>query len=232
MPIIQRATFTLPIVLACAAPMAANAQTAYLQSSGIVGEGKTLSISRLPVADANGNLTYDDVTIAFSVSATGSLSQAGKAKIVPSAVLVTNGFIAGRYYVKAGSCATQFADVTYGTGSGGSTVWNLVLETNANCGGAYPNQATWQTGAPAPDVAARLAAAKVPDNPNYSYGLTEIGGGANGPFYVSNGLLAAEQVSNELTLISYTTYHGDQSGQAGSIIFGLCADSTCSNAPA
>ncbi len=84
-------------------------------------------------------------------------------------------------------------------------------------------------------MAKRLAAAKVPNNsPQYSYGITQVGDGDNGEpdaFLSNNGSLAAEQVNNDLTLISYTQPNGDLSNQAGSITFVLCANSTCSNPP-
>ena len=222
----------LSLLLAVAVPGAAFAQTAYLQQSGIVGEGKTISINRLPVVSSTGAITYYNGAVNLTFNANGAPVLGGHV-FTQAPMSATDGFIAGRYYVKAGTCATQFADVTYGVGSGGSTIWSLVLETPASCGGAYPNQATWQTGAPAPDVAARLASAKTPINPNYSYGLTDINGGSGvGNFNNSNGLLAASQISGGLELISYTDgYNHDQPEQQGSIFFDLCADATCSNAP-
>ncbi len=228
----QRVTVLLPILLACAVPAVAWAQTAYLQDSGIVGEGKTLSISRLPVADANGNFTYNDVVIGFSVSATGVLTQAGKAKITPSPNPQTDGFIPGRYYVKSGNNATQFGSLTSGVGSGGSTIWTLVMDVAPTAD--FPNQASWQTGTPAPDVAARLSAAKVPLDPNDSYGITAVGNhlGCYNGFTDNNGLMAAEQVNNTLTLMSYTDCgSNDRSYETASIILGRCTDNACSNAP-
>jgi hypothetical protein len=94
--------------------------------------------------------------------------------------------------------------------------------------GPYPNQSIWQTGTPAPDVSARLYTAKIRKNPNYSYGTTPEGG--SGVFY-NNGLLAAEQVNTSLTLVSYTSFGTDQQLPVGSIIFTLCANAACTNAP-
>jgi len=101
--------------------------------------------------------------------------------------------------------------------------------------GAYPQQATWQTGTPASDVASRLATAKITKNPNYSYGTSPVGGSSQ-PFF-SNGLLAAEQINNTLTLISYTSaLNGvggpeDQKLPFGSVILSLCNNAACTNAP-
>ena len=222
----------LALLLACAAPAAALAQTAYLEQSGIVGQGKLLTISRLPTAQANGKIGYYNGTINILVSPAG-VPSVGSSSFVKSPPLVTDHFVPGRYYVKYDNSATQFGSLTEGVGNGGSTLWSLVMDASPD--GYFPDQATWQTGAPAPDVAARLTAAKVPLDPNYSYGTTEVGnylGCGNNGFQNNNGLLAAEQINNTLELVSYTGCEGgDYPQQTGSIVLGLCTDKACSNAP-
>ncbi len=230
----RHTTLRLSLLLACAAPSVALAQTAYLEQSAVVGVGKMISISRLPVASASGAITYWDGTINLAVSPSGVPSLTTSPLFVKSPKLATDHLKAGQYWVKVGGCATQLATVTSGVGAGGSTVWTLLLSGPNVCAG-YPNQATWQTGTPAPDVAARLTAAKVINDPDYSYGLTNIGGGGGccGGFSGNNGLLAAEQINDQLELISYTDVYGqDQPEQTGSIVFGLCENASCSNAPA
>ena len=222
----------LPALLACVAPAAASAQTAYLEQSGIAGVGKSISITRLPVPNSSGLVSYYDGLLILSVSSAG-VPKLPAQSFKPSPPLQTSTFVPGRYYVKYDANATQFGSLSQGVGSGGSTVWSLVMEQNPD--GDFPEQATWQTVSPAPDIAARLAAAKVPSNsPEYSYGITAVGGSGYGPqaFVHNNGLMAAEQVNNTLTLVSYTNYYNqDVSTQAGSITLNLCADSACSNAP-
>ncbi len=224
----------LSLLLACAAPSVSMAQTAYLEQSGIVGQGKLLTISRLPTANASGKISYYDGTINIVVSPAG-VPSVGTSSFMMSKKLVTDHFVPGRYYVKYGNAATQFSTLTDGVGQGGSTIWSLVMDTSPD--GNFPQQAVWQTGAPAPDVAARLNAAKVPPNGNYSYGTFPVGnhldGCCNGnDFSSDDGLLAAEQVGQSLILTSYTDGDGhDQPDLTGSITLGLCTDKACSNAP-
>lgn len=218
-----------PLAAGFALPCAAATPTAYLESAGIVGQGGALKIFRLPVANSTGKITYYDVGINLTVNNSGVPAVSTTPTVVKSATLQTNNFQPGRYFVKYGNVATQFGTLTSGVGTGGATVWTLVMAQNPN--GDFPNQATWQTGTPAPDVQARLTAAKVVANPNFSYGLTVNGGGTGG-FHRSNGIMAAQQVNSTLTLSSYTAYGGSDSAlTTGSVVFTLCADTACSNAP-
>ena len=216
---------SLSLLVAVSAPGVALAQTAYLEQSGIVGQGKLLTITRLPTAQANGKIAYYDTTINIVVNAAG-VPSVGSSTVTISPKLITDHFIPGRYYVKYGSEPTQFGSLTEGVGHAGSTIWSLVMDQAAN--GQFPDQATWQTGKPAPDVAARLAAAKVMIDPNDSYGVVDTG-----PQYEfgNNSLLAAQQVASNLTIISYTYNGSDYPSQTGSIVMILCADKACSNAP-
>jgi hypothetical protein len=213
-----------------AAAAQAGTPTTYLEEAGIVGQDTALKIFRMPVANSAGKITYYDVEMDFAVSATGVPALAGAPFIQPSLALKTNHFVPGRYFVKYSGQATEFGDLSSGVGTGGATVWSLAMEQNPD--GDFPDQATWQTGAPSPDVEARLKAAKVNTNPNYSYGLTAVGGAVAGGAFNNDGLLAAEQVNGALTLFSYTDSTGkDQPTVQGSIVFTLCANAACSNAP-
>jgi len=215
------------LVLALAAPVAAQAQTAYLEQSGITGFGTARQIARLPTMDSSGKIKYWDVVIDLSVAAGGKPSVASTTATM-SAPLVTDHFVPGRYSVQYGTAATQYGTLTEGVGSGGSTVWSLTMDTSPD--GDFPAQATWQTGAPSPDVATRLANAKVGIDPNASYGLTVVGNHLNVGygFNADNGLLAAEQISGNLTLKSYTDGNGyDKMLPTGDITLTLCAVGTC-----
>ncbi len=228
---IRNITLRLSLLLACAVPSAAFAQTAYLEQSGIVGQGTLLTISRLPTAQANGKIAYYDATITLGVSA-GGVPSVTSSSFKMSPKLQTDHFVPGRYYAKYENNATQFGTLTEGVGQGGSTIWTLVMDAAPD--GYFPDQAVWQTGSPAPDVAARLAAAKVILDGSYSYGTFPVGDHLNyyNGFNVDNGLLAAEQVHQTLTLYSYTNYAGqDQAEATATFVLGLCSDKTCSNAP-
>ncbi len=131
MSISTRNRLLLTALLACAAPAVASAQTAYLQQSGIAGVGKTISIERLPVTNSSGVVGYYDGTLTVGVSAAGVPSLTAQS-FKPSPVLQTSTFVPGRYYVKYQNQATQFGNLTEGVGSGGSTVWSLVMEQAPN----------------------------------------------------------------------------------------------------
>jgi hypothetical protein len=70
--------------------------TAYFQSSVISGSDNRINVSRVPVVDASGKISYKDVTINFTVDNNGVLLDE-PATISKSPILVTNGFLAGNY---------------------------------------------------------------------------------------------------------------------------------------
>jgi hypothetical protein len=221
----------IAIALAAIAAKPAMAQTAYLEQAGIVGQDTALKIFRLPVTNSAGKVTYYDMEIDLAVSANGVPALAASPIIQPSPSLATSHFVPGRYFVKWPGKSTQFGSLSSGVGAGGATVWSLAMDQAPD--GNFPDQATWQTGTPSPDIQARLTHAKAATNPNYSYGLTAVGGNGGGysPF-VNDGLLAAEQLNGTLTFFSYTDSNGnDQTNVQGSIVFTLCANAACSNAP-
>jgi hypothetical protein len=202
----------------------AASPTAYLEDAAILATGKTISISRLPTTGSNGKVEYFDVDITLSVDANGKPSLKGAPVVKASPDITPTNFIAGRYYIRVGN-TNYLGSLTSAVGAGGSTIWNLTMDQGSV--GSYPQQATWQTGTPSPDVASRISTAKIKKNPNYSYGTSPAAGYYT---FVTNGLLAAEQVNNTLTLVSYS-HSGDQQLPYGSVILGLCANASCSNAP-
>lgn len=227
-------TKTKPVTVAAAllvAIMAGQAvaatPTAYTEYGGVVGTGNRLRMTRVPVMDANGAIAYRDVLITLKVSTTGALSLA-PLTVAPSPELLTSNFVAGRYFLS--HTPTVRGTLAYGVGSGGSTVWTLLMDAGTAAG--VPLQSVWQTGTPAPDVLARLVAAKIMTSPTYSYGLTAVP--SFSPFKYPNGLMAAAQVANTLTLVSYNASQsgpgGDQPTQTGSVVLTRCVDAACSNA--
>lgn len=234
-----RSTFWRKFIAQCAMSTAASAAswlapavaaagtpTAYLQYGGIVGQGSTIFLSRIPVTNSTGQTFYYDGSITFAVGSGGILTTPPTVALTASPSLNTAHFVAGRYFAPSGASPYYaLGTLTSGVGSGASTVWIWTEDTSAPSNGA-PFQAVWQTGSPAPDIAARLSAAKVPNNPTYSYGYAAIG---NFSLFCSNGLLAAQQVANTITLVSYSAC-GDSSTQKGSVILKMCVDTKCSNA--
>jgi hypothetical protein len=212
------------------ADRAMAAPTAYLEDASVAAVGKTISISRLPVTNSTGTVLYKDVVINLAVNASGNLTFATVPSVTISPSPTPTKFVAGRYYVSV-SGTNYFGSLTSAVGAGGSTIWTLTMDLTPE--GGYPQESVWQTGAPAPDVASRLATAKVAKNPNYSYGTSPE---ADGSGFYNNGLLAAEQINNKLTLVSYTYNSAgpanDQRLPYASIVLGLCNNAACTNAPA
>lgn len=207
-------------------PVGAGTPTAYLQYGGIVGQGSTIYLSRIPVTNAAGQTQYYDGSITFSVGSSGTLTSPPTVTLSASPSLTTSHFVAGRYFApKSSSPYYVLGTLTSGVGAGGATVWTWTEDTSATYNPA-PYQAVWQTGSPAPDIAARLAAAKTPINPAYSYGFVAV---ASGGLFCNNGLLAAQQVANTITLLSYS-YCADSSTQLGGVVLKQCIDAKCSNA--
>jgi len=221
----KRHGLILLLATLAASGSAAAAPTSYLEDAGVVAFGKTIDVSRLPVTTSKGAIIYKDIVINLSVDALGNVTFAAKPTVTASPTPIPSNFIAGRYYLRYFG-TNYFGDLTKGVGAGASTIWTLTMEQAS--GGSWPEQSIWQTGTPAPDVASRLNTAMVRRNPNYSYGTTPEGGNA---VFSNNGLLAAEQVNTSLTLVSYSGNTGDQQLPVGSIIFALCANAACTNAP-
>lgn len=218
-------TVTLATLAVTAPGALAASPTAYFQYGGIVGENSQIYLSRIPVANSLGQITYYDGTISFTVSTDGKLSTPPTVTFIASPTLATAHFVPGRYYAPSNyNSGYALGTVSSGVGAGGSTVWTWTVDTSAPSSWA-PRQAAWQTGSPAPDIAARMISAKIPNNSSYSYGTASVSGG----YFCSNSLLAAQQVGSTISLISYS-YCGDSSTQVGSVVLKQCVDSNCSNA--
>ena len=101
-----------------------------------MGEGKTISINRLPVVSSTGAITYNNGAVNLTFNANGAPVLGGHV-FTQAPQSATDGFIAGRYYVKYSSDATQYGTLSSGTGSGGSTIWTLLMDAPPN--GNFPD---------------------------------------------------------------------------------------------
>ncbi len=75
---------------------AATTPTSFFESSVITGSNNRISVQRVPVVDVNGKVTYQNVTIDFTVSNTGVLLDK-PALITAAPTLITNNFVSGKY---------------------------------------------------------------------------------------------------------------------------------------
>ena len=224
-----------PAFILAAATAAAHAGTPNIafDYATIVGQGPVIQVDRLPVTTSAGKIVYKDVTIGFTTDGNGGVQLNGAPVVLPSPKLITNHFQPGEYFAQVGN-AVAYAYLTSGVDiEGGSTSWTFTIENEPSPFPAPP-QAEWQTGAPAPDLAQRIANAKIVVDPDLSYGTNgeqSPGEGQNQPF-AQNGLVAAKQISTSLIIWSYTgIYDYDSSTPVGDIAFTKCADRNCSNAP-
>ena len=224
-----------PALILAAATVTAHAGTPSIafDYATIVGQGPVIQVDRLPVTTSAGKILYRDVTISFTTDGNGGLQLNGAPVVVPSPNLITNHFQPGEYFAQVGN-AVAYAYLTSGVDpEDGSTSWSFTIENEPSPFPAPP-QAEWQTGAPAPDLAQRIANAGIPIDPDLSYGTNgeqAPGEGCGQPF-AQNGLVAAQQIGKQLTIWSFTRIcNADQSTAAGSITFTACSDKSCSNAP-
>jgi len=188
--------------LLCMAPdasgaMAAATPTAFFEDASIIGVGKTITVSRVPVTNSAGVVTYYDVGIAFSVNAGGQIALTAAPTVVKSVSLITSNFFAGEYVSLASGPISLSGP---GVGPGGQTAWSIAATTTV-C--TQPASATWYTGTIAANPeAARLQKAGVTLT-QYSYGIIGIGG--CGPLWSQGGLIGAQQIQNTLTLVTFSS---------------------------
>ena len=216
-------TFDLPrrpvaVALALAATtVPAVAQQAYLEGATYGGAGNTMVVSRIPVADSKGKITYKNVTIAFSVSAAGTLT-AGTPKITTAPIIVTGNFVAGKY--KNGS--NVFFLSGPGVGPDGRTTWSI---ESPDCSSF---NAGWTTG-PVTGHPAEQRLTKV----GITYGGISYGpgGGASAcigpPFWSPGSLIGASGGPTGMTLYSYTKSGVDKGAPVQSLSFSLCTAAGC-----
>ncbi len=114
--------------------------TSYFGSALITGTNNRISVTRVPVIDSAGTVTYKDVTINFVVNSTGGLSFTSS-PITPSPALITSGFKAGTYKDTRGNkYAVTGPSVIPGTTR---TAWSLAFTTGPD---AAQFSMSWVTG--------------------------------------------------------------------------------------
>ena len=113
-----------------------------LQSANVSGSGNTLNVTRVPVRDSTGKITYKDIELSFDVSNTGVVTLgAGSPVVTTSPSLNVAAFRAGIYKDSLNRHVQVSGPSVL---AGGRTGWTMNwIDPGA---GAYFN-ATWATGA-------------------------------------------------------------------------------------
>ena len=193
--------------------------TSYFQSSVITGSNNQISVQRVPVTDVNGKVTYKNVTIDFTVSATGTLLD-NPALITAAPSLVTNGFVQGKYkdthgYVYALSGPSVVPSTS-------RTAWSLTLVAAPT--GIKPNfSVNWITGSIAGHPIESVLTYNKIVSAAYSWGLmgtNSFGGGEAFSYWYTNSVIGANQAGNQLVLHLY--YNNGNNLEDGSVSLTYC----------
>lgn len=182
---------------------------AEFQYATLTGTTNTINATMVPVV-YGAKVTYKDITIPVTVSATGVVS-VGAATVVASPVIQANNFKAGTYVAPSNMFGGKGLVVVSGPGvtAGGATEWSLAAAAGAD-GCTYPVAATWYVGPPTAannPLAARLKKAGITSTA-YSYGV--LGGSSAGcpdNHFDPGSLIGASQTGNSLTVVSFS-YNG------------------------
>jgi hypothetical protein len=195
--------------------------TSYFQSSVITGSNNQISVQRVPVTDVNGKVTYKNVTIDFTVSATGTLLD-NPALITAAPSLVTNGFVQGKYKDTHGYVyALSGPSVVPGTSR---TAWSLTLVA-APTGIKMPNfSMNWITGPIAGHPIESVLTHNKIVSTAYSWGLMGTNSFAMYEAFsdwYGHSVIGANQAGNQLVLHLY--YYNDANNlEDGSVSLTYC----------
>ncbi len=197
----------------------ATTPSARFQSSLLTGSADTISVSRVPVTNSAGTVTYYDLTLTFDVSSTGVLTLSGSPTVTKSPSLITAGFKAGAYVGPSNILSGEALVTVSGPGvaPGGATEWSLAASPGAS-GCTYPGTATWYVGSIANSpIEARIKKAGITSTA-WSYG---VGGTGCYGQWEADSLLGFSQISNTLQVVSFTNNGTDQSQPAATITYTL-----------
>jgi len=197
-----------------AAAQAASIPQAFAESAIMGGSGNRVSISRVPVRNSLGVITYKDVVVLFSVSPTGVLTMSAPF-ITASPAILSSTFIAGRYKLDG----DIFTVTGPGVAPGGRTIWSIAGPSTCAL------NASWTTGPIAGHPQqVRLNDAQI-SYQGYSYGVTGDEGCFNYFNWSSGRLMSAAGGPTGLTLFSYGYY--DSPTPQTSASFARCTNALC-----
>ena len=219
-------TFSAAVSLSLTFASAAVADDFMLDYAAVVGAGKQVTMTRVPVVAANGAVTYKDVTVLFALGTGNTLVMApGYPKTVNSPALQTGNFTPGKYYYANGSDKVVVALAGPSVGPANRATWTLSSVDGKVSMIFYAGPIA---GHP---MQTRLAAAKIAAS-GASFGLSSSRYGTWQPSYRFNeGALVALAVSGtDLSIQSYTDQYMNKDSQypIGTIVFRKCTGTLCS----
>ncbi len=184
-------------------PGLASAATprAVLGSATITAADNRLTVTRVPVINSAGAVTYKDVTLNFQVDAAGTLILA-PATIAASPNLVTSGFMAGNYKDTRGNTySVSGPSVIPGTTR---TVWSLVFTAGPDASQFSMN---WVTGPVVGHPNESSLKARNITSTAFSWGIVGAEDATNNfPFYLWGGgghVVGAAQAGNQIVFHFY-----------------------------
>jgi len=223
---------TLVFLLAAICVLTAAAQTqqppyALLQQATLTGSGNTITATQIPVVTASGVVVYVNAAIQFNVDANGNLTVApGFPQMTAAPSTIVSNFKAGRYVGPSNVLGGKAAIVIAGPGvtSGGATMWTLSVAPGADPN-TYPSTGTWYVGPASNDPsAARVTKAGITST-SLSYGVasSQASGTQVTDYYDwgGNTLIGISQVSNTITIYSFTQSGSDYGTSRSQITYTL-----------
>ena len=215
---------TFAFVLVAVSTLAVRAQTSgtpsiLFQDAGVATSTNTIDVTRVPVVNSKGTITYYDISLVFEQSGSGEpVLVSGSPVVATSAKPNSANFIAGTYIAPTGMFDNNGIITVSGPSAlaGGGTEWTLTLPSGAY-GETYPNSAVWYVEPIASNpLAARIQKAGLTST-QYSYGV----GNTFTDHWYENSLLGFSQSGNSLTITDFTNLGNDvdQSTSADQITY-------------
>ncbi len=217
MPSIRPAVTTLLVVLASSAAVAADFR---FDDAEVVGSGRQITVSRLPVV-SGATIVYKDVTIQFGLDAKGALRVVpGYPKTTDSAPLLTGALTPGRYRVHGLSPELVVKLIGPSTGAGNRAMWSLTGETVAQQMNFYVGPIA---GHP---LQKRIQRAGIVYS-GQAFGNTSRNTSLDGWYFDERQLVAIQPLGHAISLMSYSYKGADATYPLRTITLFPCTASTC-----
>jgi len=193
-----------PLFAATAFAQTAKTPHADFQYSTVTGTTNTVNVTRVPSVNAEGTISYWDISVVFDSDATTGEPAVDSSTVKASPKLYVNNFKQGTYIAPSTYFAGSGLIALTGPGvtNGGATEWSVATASGANACTA-PGSATFYVGPIASNpLYSRLKAAGITSTA-YSYGL-DGGDTCDGDWWLGGGILGFAQTGNALTIVSFS----------------------------
>ena len=216
-------TFAHPLPLAAllvaglAAPAAAT--DFRLDNAVVVGSGKQITVTRLPLVAADGTVTYVDATLSLTVAGSTLSLVPGSLKTTPSVELDAGALTPGRYRVHGASPVLVMRLIGPTLGANNRPMWSLIGETVAQ-------QMNFYAGAIAGHPQqARLQRAGI-TWAGQAFGTTSRNTSFDGWYFDERQIVAIQPLGRSVALTSWS-YNGADSNAPLRTVTLLPCDTTC-----